>query len=59
MVHKTDRATVANNKVFDNGQVSKDPPNSRQDAAGIAVNNAKAVTLTNNMVRVERDDDLA
>ena len=31
VVHKTDRAIVEHNLLYDNGQVSKDPPESRQE----------------------------
>lgn len=59
VVHKTDRVVVTGNVLWDNGQVSKDPPDSRQPYAGLTVNGSKDVTVSNNFVKTERNDDYA
>jgi parallel beta-helix repeat protein len=41
VVHKTDRCLVRDNVLYDNGQVSRDAPASRQNYAGLTLNNAK------------------
>ena len=59
VVHKTDRVVVTGNVLWDNGQVSKDPPDSRQPYAGLTVNGSKDVTVSNNFVKTELNNDYA
>ena len=50
VVHKTDRATVTHNVLYDNGAVSKLPPISRQAYAGLTLNHAYYAYVSNNTV---------
>ncbi len=50
VVHKTDRAAVSHNLLYDNGAVSKDPPASRQAYAGLTLNHAHDAFVSNNTV---------
>ena len=59
VVHKTNRVLVHNNKIYNNGKVSKEPPISRQSYAGLALNTANDVTLYNNYVTTELAEDFA
>ena len=59
VVHKTDRANVTGNSLWDNGQVSTSPPDSRQPYAGLTLNNAVDVEVRDNIVKTERNDDYA
>ena len=59
VVHKTNRAKVVGNAIWDNGQVSKDPPESRQPYAGLTLNAAKDVEVRDNYVKTTSKDDFA
>ena len=59
VVHKTDRARVAGNVLWDNGKVSKNPPESRQPYAGLVLNAAQDVEVVDNFVKTESKDDYA
>ena len=59
VVHKTHRAIVTHNVIYDNGQTPKDPPESRQPYAGLVLNSALNVTLGNNSVTTSDADDFA
>ena len=59
VVHKTDRATVIQNVVWDNGKVSKKAPELRQPYAGLTLNHAKDVEVKNNFVKTESKHDYA
>ena len=59
VVHKTDRALLWGNVLFNNGQVSKDPPQSRQPYAGLILNTANNVAVWNNTVSTTFGDDFA
>jgi len=50
VVHKTDNAVVRHNILYDNGQVSRDPPHSRQLNAGLTINHGHNCTGYNNTV---------
>ena len=57
VVHKTFRVRVEGNVVWDNGQVSKEIPASRQAFAGITLNHARDVELVNNRVAISNPVD--
>merc|ERR1712141_337333 len=57
VVHKTDRAKIVGNVIWDNGKVSKEEPESRQPYAGLTLNAAKDVEVRNNFVKTESKDD--
>ena len=59
VVHKTDRAQVAGNVIWDNGKVPKSAPESRQPYAGLTLNYAVDVAVRDNIVKTERKDDYA
>ena len=59
VVHKTDRARVIGNVLWDNGKVSKNKPESRQPYAGLTINGAKEVQVSNNYVKTEFKNDYA
>jgi len=59
VVHKTDRALVIGNSLWDNGQVPRSAPESRQPYAGLTLNNAVGVKVEDNYVKTERKDDYA
>ena len=59
VVHKTNRVHVKNNVIFDNGQVPRDAPQSRQAYAGLTINNSEDVTVYNNSVITTLADDYA
>ncbi|GMH51212.1 hypothetical protein TrRE_jg6982, partial [Triparma retinervis] len=59
VVHKTDRVLVKNNVIFDNGQVPREAPQSRQAYAGLTINNSEDVTVYNNSVVTTLPDDYA
>ena len=59
VVHKTDRARVKGNKIFNNGQVSTNAPDSRQPYAGLTINQSKNVEVSENFVKTESKDDYA
>lgn len=59
VVHKTDRAEVIGNVLWNNGQVSKDPPESRQPYAGLALNGSNDVKVSDNFVKTESNQDYA
>ena len=59
VVHKTDRAGVFGNVIWDNGKVSKDEPESRQPYAGLTLNGAINVAVSDNFVKTEFQDDYA
>ena len=46
MVHKTDRANVTGNVLWDNGQVPRSEPEARQPYAGLTLNNAEDVEVS-------------
>ena len=56
VVHKTDRVYVRSNVLYDNGKVPKAPPSSRQAFAGLTLNAARNVTVSNNTVSAADDD---
>ena len=47
------------NVLWDNGQVSKDAPESRQPYAGLTLNGAINVAVSDNFVKTEFKDDFA
>ena len=57
VVHKTDRATVVGNVIWDNGQVPKEEPESRQKYAGLTLNLAHDVEVRDNYVKTELNND--
>ena len=57
VVHKTTRVRVEGNIVWDNGQVSKDAPASRQPYAGVTLNHATDVSLVGNRVAITNPVD--
>ncbi|GMI14148.1 hypothetical protein TrLO_g5412 [Triparma laevis f. longispina] len=59
VVHKTDRCLVKDNILYDNGQVSREEPASRQNYAGLTLNNAQDVSVYNNSVYVTYSGDKA
>ena len=59
VVHKTDRARVVGNVLWDNGKVSKSKPESRQPYAGLTVSGSKDVEVKNNFVKTELKNDYA
>jgi hypothetical protein len=59
VVHKTDRAYVHHNLLYDNGQVSKEEPESRQAYAGFTMNTATLVHFYGNNVTVTDPTDSA
>ena len=59
VVHKTDRVLVADNILYDNGKVSRDPPASRQSYAGLTLNHARQVILRGNRVTAPFSTDWA
>ena len=59
VVHKTDRAQVIGNVLWDNGKVPKTEPESRQPYAGLTLNYAVDVEVRDNYVKTERNDDYA
>ena len=59
VVHKTDRAQVIGNVLWDNGKVPKTAPESRQPYAGLTLNYAVEVEVRDNFVKTERNDDYA
>ena len=59
VVHKTDRARVIGNVLWDNGKVSKNKPESRQPYAGLTVTGAKDVQVSQNYVKTELKNDYA
>ena len=59
VVHKTYRVYVHGNEIFDNGQVSRDEPSSRQKYAGLTLHTASEVHLWDNNVTTNYDDDYA
>ena len=59
VVHKTDRAEIVGNVIWDNGRVSKEEPELRQPYAGLTLNAAKDVEVRNNYVKTESKDDYA
>ena len=59
VVHKTDRAEVVGNVLWDNGQVPKSAPESRQPYAGLTVNTADTVEVRQNYVKTELHQDYA
>lgn len=59
VVHKTDRANVTGNSLWDNGQVPTTAPESRQPYAGLTLNNAVDVEVKDNFVKTEKNDDYA
>jgi len=60
VVHKTARARVINNLLYDNGKVSRDLPSDRQHYAGLTLNQALDVLeISNNNVSAPYDDDNA
>ena len=59
VVHKTDRARVFGNIIWDNGKVSKEKPESRQPYAGLTLNGAINVSVSDNFVKTEFKDDFA
>ena len=59
VVHKTDRARVIGNVLWDNGKVSKSKPESRQPYAGLTVTGAKDVQVSQNYVKTELKNDYA
>ena len=59
VVHKTDRAEVVGNVLWDNGQVPKSAPESRQPYAGLTVNTADTVEVRENYVKTELHQDYA
>ena len=59
VVHKTDRANVTGNSLWDNGQVPRTAPESRQPYAGLTLNNAVDTEVRDNFVKTERNDDYA
>lgn len=59
VVHKTDRAWVHHNQIYNNGQVPKSVPESRQPYAGLVINTGTDVTLHDNTVTTQLADDYA
>ena len=59
VVHKTDRASVIQNVIWDNGKVSKTSPELRQPYVGLTLNHAKDVEVKNNFVKTESKNDYA
>jgi len=59
VVHKTDRAQVVGNVIWDNGKVPKTKPESRQPYAGLTLNNAVGVAVRENFVKTELKEDYA
>ncbi len=59
VVHKTDRANVTGNSLWDNGQVPTTAPESRQPYAGLTLNSAVDVEVRDNFVKTENNDDYA
>lgn len=57
VVHKTDRARIIGNLVYENGQVPKSSPEERQSYAGITLNNANDVILRDNYVEITDSSD--
>ena len=57
VVHKTDRARVVGNVIWDNGQVPKSEPESRQKYAGLTLNMAHDVEVRDNYVKTELNND--
>jgi len=59
VVHKTDRVQVIGNVIWDNGKVPKTAPENRQSYAGLTLNHARTVKVSDNIVKTERNDDFA
>ena len=59
VVHKTDRAQVIGNVLWDNGKVPKTEPESRQPYAGLTLNYAVDVEVKDNYVKTEDNTDYA
>ena len=59
VVHKTDRAEVIGNVLWDNGKVPKTEPESRQPYAGLTLNYAVDVEVKDNYVKTEDNTDYA
>ena len=59
VVHKTDRAQVIGNVLWDNGKVPKSEPESRQPYAGLTLNYAVDVEVKDNYVKTEDNTDYA
>jgi len=59
VVHKTDRAQVVGNVIWDNGKVPKTKPESRQPYAGLTLNHAVGVAVRENFVKTELKEDYA
>jgi len=59
VVHKTNRVLVKNNIIYDNGQVPRAAPQSRQAYAGLTINTSEDVTVYNNSVITTLSDDYA
>ena len=59
VVHKTDRAHVVGNIIWNNGQVSRGPPEMRQPYAGLTLNQADKVEVRDNMVKTETRADFS
>ena len=59
VVHKTDRAEVIGNVLWDNGKVPKTEPESRQPYAGLTLNYAVEVEVKDNYVKTEDNTDYA
>ena len=59
VVHKTDRVQVIGNVIWDNGKVPKTEPENRQAYAGLTLNHARTVKVSDNIVKTELNDDFA
>ena len=59
VVHKTDRVHVVGNVIWDNGKVPKTATEHRQSYAGLTVNQAKTVKVSDNIVKTELKNDYA
>jgi len=59
VVHKTFRADVFDNKLWNNGQVPRELPEDRQAFAGLVLNSSEDVRFFNNNVTTTLDDDFA
>ena len=59
VVHKTDRVHVVGNVIWDNGKVPKTAPEHRQSYAGLTVNQAKTVKVSDNIVKTDLKNDYA
>ena len=47
------------NAIWDNGKVSRSPPDSRQPYAGLVLNASEEVEVKDNFVKTESNDDYA